>query len=77
MKTEDMETDNVQVRARRPATSRARRSARLGAGFTAQERQDLTSLRDRYQQGRDQFSYSEFARLRFLRWLYGDGRIDL
>lgn len=77
MKTEDMETDKVQVRARRPATSRTRRSGRLGAGFTAQERQELTSLRDRYQQGRDQFSHAELAHLRFLRWLHDAGRIDL
>jgi hypothetical protein len=76
MRTEDKETDDVEVRAPRPAASKPRRTARLGARFTAQERQVLGSLRDRYQQGRDQFSQAELARLRFVRWLVQSGQID-
>lgn len=77
MRTEDKDTEKVNVRGLQSPVVRTRKtSIRLGARFTPQERQALTSLRDRYQQSRDQFSHSELARLRFLRWLYGGGQLE-
>ena len=77
MRTEDTETDKVKVRDSEARVIRARKTpVRLGARFTPQERQGLTLLRDRYQQGRDQFSKRELARLHFLRWLYGSGQLE-
>jgi len=69
--------DKVNVRDVQAPVVRVRKTTvRLGARFTPEERQALTSLRDRYQQGRDQFSHSELAHLRFLRWLYGCGQLE-
>lgn len=70
-----METEKLKMSTAEAPAPRARRAARLGTAFTPQERQALAALRDRYQQGRDQFSHCELARLRFLRWLYQDGQI--
>jgi hypothetical protein len=77
MRTEDADTKKLKVRDSEARVVRARKTpVRLGTRFTPQERQGLTLLRDRYQQGRDQFSKRELARLRFLRWLYGSGQIE-
>lgn len=46
-----------------------------GVLFTPAEQRALRTLRARYQQDRDLFSPSEFARLRFLRWLIQSGRL--
>lgn len=46
------------------------------ATFTRAEWLDLCALRNRYQQDHDLFSKPEQARLRFLRWLYQNGRLE-
>jgi hypothetical protein len=43
--------------------------------FTRAEQTRLHDLRARYQVGQDLFSPSEWSRLRFVRWLYEQGRL--
>jgi hypothetical protein len=44
--------------------------------FTNYERARLDALRARYQGNQDMFTGREMARLRFLRWLVQNGRIE-
>jgi hypothetical protein len=82
MRAENTDTDKVKVRRvkasdpKAPVVHARKTPVRLGARFTPEERQSLTSLRNRYEQGRDQFSHCELARLRFLRWLHSTGRLE-
>ena len=43
--------------------------------FSAPEQQKLQELRNRYGDDRDIFTPQEKERIRFLRWLYQNGRI--
>jgi hypothetical protein len=44
--------------------------------FSAPEQQKLQELRNRYGDDRDIFTPQEKERIRFLRWLYQNGRIS-
>lgn len=80
--TEEMDTEEVKSSAAEaPVPETPSMAVRLGAQplggeFTPQEQQVLASLRNRYQQGHDQFSGRELAHMRFLQWLYRGGRLD-
>jgi hypothetical protein len=50
-------------------------TSETSSAFTPAEWAALDHLRTRYSQGRDLFTDREMARLRFLRWLYGTGRL--
>ena len=43
--------------------------------FTADQWEKLGRLRDRCPHGAEHFSAQELARLRFMRWLYHEGRL--
>ena len=43
--------------------------------FTVSERRTLRSLRARYRQDLELFTKQELDQLRFLKWLYGTGRL--
>jgi hypothetical protein len=43
--------------------------------FSRREQQQLRSLYEDYQVGGDFFAVREIEQLRFLRWLYGTGRL--
>jgi hypothetical protein len=43
--------------------------------WSVEEQRALLALRMRYQQGGDQFTSAELARLQFVRWLYRTGQL--
>ena len=43
--------------------------------WSGDEQRALLALRMRYQQGGDQFTSAELARLQFVRWLYRTGQL--
>jgi hypothetical protein len=43
--------------------------------WSVEEQRALLALRVRYQQGGDQFTSAELARLQFVRWLYRTGQL--
>jgi hypothetical protein len=43
--------------------------------WSVEEQRALHALRMRYQQGGDQFTTAELARLQYVRWLYRTGQL--
>lgn len=77
MGTDEMDTEEMRSSAAEAPVAGTRSMAmRLGAEFSPVEQHALASLRNRYQQGHDQFSGRELAHMRFLQWLHRSGRLD-
>ena len=47
----------------------------MATPWSVDEQCTLLALRMRYQQGGDQFTSAELARLQFVRWLYRTGQL--